>query len=80
MGKKQEKERERKRGREKERETAPIFVPVDIFPPFPRAADREVSYFTVFYLFIFLVPGSSSVFTNVSVDHWLHLMERVFAA
>lgn len=28
----------------------------------------------------FLVPGSSLLFTNVSIDHRLHLMERVFAA
>ncbi len=60
------------------------FCPCWIFPPFPRAADQEVWYITVFYFFfffcVFLVPCSSSVFTNVSVDHWLHLMERVFAA
>lgn len=36
---------------EKKKENAPISVPVEIFPPFPRAADREVGYFTVFYLF-----------------------------
>ena len=32
-----------------------------------------------FYL-RFWSPSSSSVFTNVSVDHWLHLVEWVFAA
>ena len=60
------------------------YVPVEINPPFPRAADREVWYFTVificfFHFFHILVPCSSSVFTNVSIDDWLHLMERVFA-
>lgn len=34
----------------------------------------------ILYLLNFLVPGSSSVFANVSIDHWLHLVERVFAA
>ena len=36
---KKKKKKKKKRAREK---TAPTFVPVLTFPPFPRAADREV--------------------------------------
>lgn len=52
--------------------------------PIPRAADRGLILYCVFVIFflwmLFLVPSSSLIFTNVSVDHRLHLMERVFAA
>lgn len=38
------------------------------------------SWYRGLILIYFLVPSSSSVFTNVSIDHWLHLVEWVFAA
>lgn len=54
---------EDKKMKEKKKETAPISVPVEIFPPFPRAADREVWYFTVFYLSFFSIFGPLFLFS-----------------